>query len=271
MDKSFRYSSILLAGGACILSIFGHYLFERYGLLPIRGFRFIIGLYVFPILCVWAGMVFRKWAGNIKWWIQLLIGLLTIFVFYLSRHDVNAPAYFMWDLNYTRVFLIFCGFLLPIDWLKKDADKTGLKSAILCAITGIAYCTIYMVWQRLGNAMRPECTDMETFFLVVTTNVLPIVILPPLWFAIEFSYSKAGQWLGSQKWYFWLSVVAAAICFLGVCARMSHTGPFSYRGNLILMLLVQPVTIYLIVVLYRICRKIRDKETDRDIKSLFMI
>lgn len=271
MDKSFKYPSVLLAGGACLLSVFGHYLFERNGLLPIRGFRFIIGLYVFPILCVWAGMIFRKWAGNIKWWIQLLIGLLTIFVFYLSRHDVNAPAYFMWNLDYTRVFLILCGFLLPIDWLKKNGDKTGLKSAILCAITGLAYCTIYMVWQRLGNAMRPECTDMETFFLVVTTNVLPIVILPPLWFAIEFSYSKAGQWLGSQKWLFWLAVVAAILCFLSVCTRMNGFGPFSYRGNLILMLLVQPVTIYLLVVLYRICRRIKNRETDRDIKSLFTI
>lgn len=216
-------------------------------------------------------MVFRKWIGDIKWWIQLLMGLLTIFVLYLSRHDVNAPAYFMWDLNYTRMFLLLCGFLLPIKKLKKDGDKIGVKSAILCAITGLAYCTIYMVWQRLGNAMRPECSDMETFFLVVTTNVLPLVILPPLWFAIEFSYSKAGQWLGSRKWFFWISSIAAIACFISICTRMSSFGPISYRGNLILMLLVQPITFYLIVVFYRICRRINNKEKDRDIKSLFIV
>ena len=40
---------------------------------------------------------------------------------------------------------------------------------------------------------------------------------PPILLAVEFAFSKAGQWLGSRKWFLWLAIPAAIIA---LCIRL---------------------------------------------------
>ena len=84
-------------------------------------------------------------------------------------------------------------------------------------------------------------------------NVLPLASIPPLIMTVEFSFSKAGQWLGSRKWFLWLSVPAAVYCFFGALTSLPYGFwfDFSFHTGRWIMLFVQPVTVYLLVVLGR--------------------
>ena len=104
--------------------------------------------------------------------------------------------------------------------------------------------------------MVPECEDMRQFLLVVVTNVLPLAMIPPILLVVELAFSKAGQWLGSRKWFLWLAIPAAIISFFGALARSPYriALDLSWETAVLIRILVQPVSVYLLVVLVRIVK-----------------
>ena len=248
-----RNASVLLAGGACIVPVLAR-IFSPIGWLPIRG-AWLASMLVIPLLCLWCGMLLHyRLGGKASVWIQVLSGLIAAYMFYLSRHTVNAPN--MSEIASTYLFAFFLGVALPWNHLRENGDHVGAKSAVLCVLTALTYTAIYVVWQRLGSTMQPRFADMEQFLLVLSTNMLPLAMVPPLLFATEFAFSKAGQWLGSRKWFRWLVVPAALYCFLGAWFRRPFgiSLDLSWETARLIRLLVQPVSIYLVVVLWRIIR-----------------
>ena len=101
--------------------------------------------------------------------------------------------------------------------------------------------------------MKPENEDMETLLIVVLTNVIPFAALPPLYFAIEFAFSKAGQWLGSKKWFEGIMILPAIYCFFGAMSRVSFF--FFLERNCLILFLLQPVTIQLVIWVSRLFKK----------------
>lgn len=255
IDPSLRNASVLLAGGACLVPILAR-VFYPYSWLPIRG-AWLASLLVIPLLCFWCGMLLHyRVGGKARVWLQAAAGLVAAYMFYLSRHTVNAPS--MSEIASTYLFAFFLGIALPWDHLRENGDHIGAKSAVLCVLTALSYTALYVVWQRLDCKMQPRFADMEQFLLVLTTNMLPLAMVPPLLFATEFSFSKAGQWFGSRKWFLWLAVPAALYCFLGAWFHRPWgvALDLSWETARLIRLLVQPITVYLMIVIGRLVVKL---------------
>ena len=255
MDTSLRNASIVLAGGACIALVLNRLFSPYFGFVSVRGFWLAIQ-WAAPLLCLWCGMLVHYRIGRPRLWILVPLGLLAAAALYFSRHTVNGPGFYSQCYGFGFQFLL--GLLLPWDHIRENGDRTGAKSAILFVITALSYAALFLVWQRLGYVMKPEFADMETFLLVVLTKVLPFAAIPPLIFAVEFSFSKVGQWLGSRKWFFWVVIPFTVFCFFMMMAALPScfSRNFCYSASRWIRFLVQPVTVYLLVVLWRILRSI---------------
>ena len=254
-DSSLRNASVILTGGACIVPTLAR-VFYPYSLLPIRG-AWLASMLVIPLLCLWCGMLLHyRVTGKARVWLQAVAGFVAAFMFYLSRHTVNAPS--MGGQAATYLFAFFLGVVLPWDHLRENGDHVGAKAAVLCVLTALTYTAIYVVWQRLGYKMQPRFADMEQFLLVLTTNMLPLALVPPLLFAVEFAFSKAGQWLGSRKWFMWLAVPLALYCFLGAWFHRPWgiALDLSWETARLIRILVQPVSVYLMIVIWRVATKL---------------
>ena len=272
LASSLRNASIVLAGAACLVPILAR-VFYPYSWLPIRG-AWLASMLVIPLLCFWCGMLLHyRVDGKARVWLQAAAGLAAAFMFYLSRHTVNAPS--MSEIASTYLFVFFLGVVLPWDHLRENGDHVGAKSAVLCVLTALTYTAIYVVWQRLDCKMQPRFADMEQFLLVLTTNMLPLAMVPPLLFAVEFAFSEAGQWLGSRKWFLWLAVPAALYCFLGAWFRRPWgiSLDLSWETARLIRLLVQPVSLYLMVVIWRVAAKLirRSKQDYPSWKDVFKL
>ena len=255
MDPSLSNASIVLAGGACIALVLNRLFSPYFGFVSVRGFWLAIQ-WAAPLLCLWCGMLVHYRIGRPRLWILVPLGLLAAAALYFSRHTVNGPGFYSQCYGFGFQFLL--GLLLPWDHIRENGDRTGAKSAILFVITALSYAALFLVWQRLGYVMKPEFADMETFLLVVLTKVLPFAAIPPLIFAVEFSFSKVGQWLGSRKWFFWVVIPFTVFCFFMMMAALPScfSRNFCYSASRWIRFLVQPVTVYLLVVLWRILRSI---------------
>ena len=255
-ESSLRNASVFLAGGASLVMLLARIFSPYYDLLPIRG-SWMIRLLVLPVLCLWCGMLVHYCLrGKARSWGTVVAGLLAAVMLYFSRLTVDSAG--MSGAAANNLLAFFLGLALPWDHIRENGDHMGAKSAVLCLLTALGYTALQLVWLRLiiGPVMVPECEDMRQFLLVVVTNILPLAMIPPILLAVEFAFSKAGQWLGSRKWFLWLAIPAAIISFLGALARL----PFrialdlSWETACLIRLLVQPITVYLMVVLARIVK-----------------
>ena len=255
VDPTLKNASVVLAGGVCIVAVLGRILspWSSGCIYPIRGFWLSTLLNV-PLLCLWCGMLVRYRIGRPKAWFLVLAGILAAVLLYFSRSSIYSPNYnnicFLWG------FQFLLGVILPWDHIRENGDRTGVKSAILCVLTALVYAALYLVWQRLaiGDVMKPDCADMEQLLLVLTSNVLPVASIPPLILAMEFAFSGAGQWLGSRKWFFWVALVAAVHCFFSALRTMMgfwYWWHYTFAAARWISFLVQPVTVYLMVVTWR--------------------
>lgn len=71
----------------------------------------IILLIVIPLLCLWCGMLLHyRVTGKARVWFQAVAGLVAAFMFYLSRHTVNAPGLSGQAAAYLFVFFLGSSF-----------------------------------------------------------------------------------------------------------------------------------------------------------------
>lgn len=261
-DLSLRNASVVLAGGACLVILFGRFFSPFNGLVPVRGIWMVTQLAV-PMMCLWCGMLLRyRVGGRPSPWLLVPVGLLAAATLYgLMWH----PGLGFGLIGFFTLVLHLClGFVLPWNHILENGDRAGAKSAVICILTALSYGALYLVWQRLGGRMEPENADMELLLKEVTTDVLPLAGVIPLLFATEFAFSKAGEWLSSRKWFFWISLPAAVYCFFGAMTALTlDFWPFfPYDSFHLFRFLVQPVTVYLMVVLWRIIRGIARRRVD---------
>lgn len=247
LDKqTLKNTSFVVAGGACLLMIAF--------LLPIRGLRFITALAI-PTLCFWVGMLIRFKVGKPKWWVLAIAAALMIAAYvcgFCSQDWLNVR--FQWW------GLILLGFILPWNYLYERRDPDGIKSFIVLLISALAFSTINLVSSRMMAVTMPSpVDDLGSVLESVTKYALPFVAVLPVYFAVEFSFSKAGQWLGSKVWFRIICWIAAAVAFVNIVSNL-----FGLSGDVLVwrltQLIVQPITVYLFVVICRIIGKLSKKE-----------
>lgn len=250
----FKNASFVVAGGACLLMIAGHFFYSPDGLLPIKGFRFVAALAI-PMLCFWAGMLIRWKVGKLRWWVLAIAAALMFatYVYSFCIQDWLNVRFQWWGL-------ILLGFILPWDYLYERRDPDGVKSFIVLLISALAFSTINLVNSRMMAVTMPSpVDDLGSVLKSVTKYTLPFVAVLPAYFAVEFSFSKAGQWLGSKIWFRIICWIAAATVFINIISNLSSIG-----GDILVwrltQLAVQPVTVYLFVVICRIICNLRKKE-----------
>lgn len=257
-DKQFfKNASFVLAGIAFLLMIAAHFCNSPYGALPIKGFRYVAG-WAIPLLCLWVGMLLRFKVRKPKWWILTIAAVAMVVCYFFSFRARMIPDWL--SIRYQWWGLILLGFLLPWDYMFEHRDKDGIKSFVLLLISALAYSTLDFIYDRMTIVALPAPTeDLGALIGSVTGYMLPFVTLLPLYFATEFSFSKAGQWIGSQKWVRWIVGIVSVVFFVSFlvdCTRL-HRPFFMWH---LTQLLMQPFTIFLIVIICRILRKLQNKE-----------
>ena len=240
-------ASFSLAGAACLLHIACQYFCPAYygGLFHIKGFWYLSNLVV-PMLCFWVGMLLRWKFDHPKAWLVALVALAAVVEYGIYVWlQISNP----WLLNasHLRFAVFLTGFVLPWKYLSRTGDPDGWKSLALCMLSMLVFCVVNYVSAPANQAGYP--TQMK----IAIEVVWPVALLLPIWFAAEFALSKAGQWLGGQKWYRWIAGFAAVWYFIGATVSIvdSFILPRSWESALLpwIVFLVQPVTVYLVILL----------------------
>ena len=84
----------------------------------------------------------------------------------------------------------------------------------------------------------------ETIVKIVLATVLLVA-----YFAAKVSFSKEGVWLGNRTWFQTAVTILAAFNFLASLSFFAHIHLFRWAG--LLRFLVQPLSVYLLIVLVR--------------------
>ena len=255
--QTFKSASFVMAGGACLIGLIGHYL-RIDGPLHVRGIQFLTSL-VIPALCFWVGMLIRYKVGKPKCWVVAIAAALMVASYCYSFY---ALSHFTWEnIFYQWLGLILLGFLLPWDYLYQHRDPDGIKSGILLMISALVFGALELVNGRMMTVDMPSpVDDLGALLSSVSLFILPLATIVPVYFAAEFSLSKAGQWLGEKKWYRWVIGIAAVYSFLMTITGMMFFPRWDVQMWLLTRLLVLPFSIYLIIVISRIIRKMGKKE-----------
>lgn len=243
-------ASFTLAGAACLLYIASR-LFcpeDWGGMFHIKGFVYLSNLVV-PMLCFWVGMLLRWKFEQPKEWLVAVIAVAAAVEYGIYVWlQISNPL--LLNANHLRIAILLTGFVLPWKDLSWTADSDGWKSLALCLLSTLVFCVVNYVSALTNQAENPGQVK------VAIDIAWPVTLLLPIWFAAEFSLSKAGQWFGSQKWYRWIAGFAATGYFIGAAfAVIEHLSPFVlFRDSLIhwIVFLVQPITVYLLTLLLRI-------------------
>ena len=252
-----KNASFVMAGGACLAGLIGHFL--RYdGPLHVRGVQFVISL-VIPTLCFWVGMLIRYKVGKPKWWVMAIAATMMVALYCYSFY---ALSHFTWvNIFYQWWGLVLLGFILPWNYLYQHRDPNGVKSGILLLISALVFGVLELVNGRMATVDMPSpVDDLGALLSSVSLHILPLATIIPVYFAAEFSFSKAGQWLGEKKWYRWVIGIAAAYSFIMTIVGMMLFPRWDVQMWQLTLLLVQPFSIYLIIVICRIIRKLGKKE-----------
>ena len=248
-------ASVIICGGVCLVRAITHFMLRAsdWSESAIPGLVFMSDL-CYPLLFTWIGLLLRGWKPESKWWVQLAVLLIAIYG--LCRYcDWTADH---WQIVHLDFAMIAMGYLIPPESLKLEGEKTGWLSLIMLMLSVFCYTAVSVAKQRLqwGDLM-PEHQDMEKLLEALLWVAEPLLGLISAYFVIQFSFSSTAQNLGGQQW---IRVLVAAVCglsfiwaiqfFFMMFHRWTYMANYVYYSP-ILSLLVQPISVYLIIAVYR--------------------
>lgn len=250
----YKNASYTLSGFSCLV-LFLNSLFWRMGdtghsLVP--GFSYAAGL-AYPILSAWVGILLRAKFNTSKWWIRGIVLCSALVLVFFYRQTMEN-----WSWEYESLLclsLVLFGYLNPSKELEKMSDNQGWNDLVLAVISIFCYTAIAVVRQRiLWGQVIPEHTDMEKLLECLLGNTEPLLAFVAVYFVIHFSFSKIGLAIGSQSWargILWIPCVFVFIwVFVNTIVQYHYTRFYS-----LIMILVQPLFVYLVIVAARSIKK----------------
>ena len=246
--KKLFSASFILTGAACALILLSRCYYNFCDGLPVKGIWTIFSL-AWPLLGFWFGMVMRHLAGKPRWWILAIAaaasalvftGLGTDQVLYFHTHTLRA------------VLFALLGFIIPTG--AYSSSDNSIKSGILLLLSLLAYATCEFALQRLHvGHMADEFAAMQVQVSKVLYCGSYALELLTVWLFAEFSFSVAGQWLGSKKWFRWIDSLLAVTVFISILVYVFECGlSWWYLVDII----IQPVVVYVGIVFYSLVFKI---------------
>lgn len=252
--EEFANASFVLAGAAALLEVLAGY--YNGGLIPIKGIWTLFPL-ALPLLGFWFGLFFRQVFSKPRWWVLSIVVLAAVFI--LFRLSTVLVCY-KYTHTLRALLPAFLGFLIPAG--KISSGESNLKTALLLMISLLAYVTCEFALDRVhAGHMAEGYKDMREQLLRVLNCGIWAPTLLAVWFSSEFSFSNAGQWLGSRKWFRWIASIVMVILLIGVVGEL-----FEWRLEWwkIIDVIIQPATVFLGIVIYRlVCNRISGKEIKR--------
>ena len=260
-------ASVIIGGAVCAVLMANNIMgrmsdWNEPSLFP--GFRIMCGL-CFPILYFWVGTLLRTWIKEPKWWFQILIAGATIYGMYFYRHYAENWGY----ADALFLSMAGIGFLIPPKILLSSSQNRGWLSLLMILLSAFCYTALTTVKDRLlWGPIIPEHPDMELMMETILVNAEPLMVIIATYFVAQFAFSEVGQKLGSQVWFRGIVAVPCIYVFLGYLSRLLTTRMFFYAISYVyyspfMWFIVQPITIYLVVLLYRMIREWRKKKEDR--------
>lgn len=260
-------ASVIIGGGICVLlmanSIFGKMSNgDEPSLIP--GLSTMVGL-CFLILCFWAGMLLRTIILNPKLWQKILLAGIALLCLYGYRHASEDWGYA--DALYASMAMI--GFLIPPQTLLSASRNKGWISLILLAVSAFCYTALVTVEDRLlWKAVIPEHPDMELMLEKILINAEPFMVIVVTYFAVQFAFSEIAQKLGAQIWFKGVAIVSCIYTFCVYFIRLFSTHlPLTAIDSVyycpLTWFIVQPITIYLIVICVRLIRESGKSKEER--------
>lgn len=255
MKERYINASFLIAGCACLAMVVNHlvlvfsdYSFES----ALPGWSFMTSL-CNPVLFAWVGLLLRYKYRKSRTWILAVIAVSILFLLYqyilLLRHDS-----WWWEFKpVIYVASLGIGYLAPQGMIDEAGRRKGLEYLVLLLCAVFCYTACSVVSGRIQwDGLPPELHEMKGLMARLMNIVDPLLIIIVLYFTVMFSFSGYGQWIGGRNWFRGVAIGVSAYAFLLSVGNFTW-GLFSRW--MILPFLVQPVTVYLALVLYRLIRR----------------
>lgn len=272
--QQYTNASVIIGGAVCAVMMANHFINQMsfYGQpSAVPGFR-ILSYLCYPLLYYWVGMLLRAWKKDPKWWIQVIVAGISLYCFYRYRHFAENWHY----TSYLFFTMAGIGYLIPPKVYQNSSNNKGWISLVMAAITAFCYTAMTTVKDRLlWGPIIPEHPDMELMMETILVNAEPLMVFIMTYSVVQFSFSQVAQELGSQCWF--RSIVAVP------CVYMFFASFFRMITRMIILIdsirfvslewfIVQPITVYLVIIISRLIKERRkDKEERRDWKELAKI
>ena len=260
-------ASVIIGGAICTVLMANNIIgrlsdWDKPSVFP--GFGIMCGV-CFPILYFWVGTLLRTWKKDPQWWLQVIVAGLTIYGLYFYRHYAENWGYA--DAIYLSMAGI--GFLIPPKILLSSTQNRGWISLGMILLSVFCYTALTTVKDRLlWGPIIPEHPDMELMMETILVNAEPLMVIITIYFVAQFAFSEVAQKLGSQTWFRGIVAVPCIYCFLGYFSRLFTMRMFGLAINYVfysplMWFIVQPITIYLIVICSRLLNEHRKKKSER--------
>lgn len=257
-DTTYKNASVVMTGIAGAVILFGFVSgFCMRGLdyreaFPFLCWKHAITSMAIPILFSWSGILIRRFFPSPALWVKiLLIALIpAISLFWTFVHPVDNTLFRWSGERCLSVYVGIVSFLIPPKRLFRAAGEKGWLELALFAASAFLYVGVCRVVNHFGvesyQMMDGEWTRLFTRLM----RFLPLMM--SVWFLACFAFSKLGQNVGGFKP---VGIAVQVLMCLYLLIYLYHMTT-SYRISLLQLygLFVQPVIIYLLILLLRIIR-----------------
>ena len=270
-SPAIKNASVFLTGIASLIMVV-HLLYNLVISADYATYRWLLPVFAMsvPILFAWVGVLLRWKFPNPSRWIKWIL-IAIIPATYLFWTFVHLDNMIFWNPGdrCTWLYVGIMGFLIPpklLEQLRLDAKWNVLlilaTAFLYVGVSRIMYHFSPDGWQMPNN----EWTQLFRRLMVV----LPLAL--SIFFLVCFSFSPLGQRIGGVRTIGIISQVLAVlgmiICLIEIIDHLFFPGSF-IPLHVIYRLLVQPISIYFLVI---ICRLFRDGyKTSRITRDVFAV
>jgi hypothetical protein len=250
MTTTYKNASYVMAGIACIItscSIIAHYAtndltYEEYcaAWYWISPFLSLAT----PILFCWIGILLRKKYPAPKTWVKALLLLLVPATYILWACLHGHGFYYGYGHRCTWLYSAILGFMIPTARLEGFGKEKGWLELVMFLASAFVYWGICRVVNHFSVASF-QMLDTEWVRLFHRTmRFIPLAMA--VFFLAEFSFSKTGQALGENRIVETIVKVLAVLYFIMAAWNCFRWRYYNIGLYYLWILLVQPVTVYLI-------------------------
>ncbi len=241
IDERFDNATFIMAGMACLIPVM-----DGYGL---KGVGYLSPLCP-PLIGLWLGLLLRDISGRPRTWFLVLVAsaAASLAGWLLADDVIRFPT-----LSMRLTLYALLGYLVPFRNVFTGDNWVCKVTVLALSLVAMAFCSL--AYDRLRACLDPASHEE---WRAIVFHALHIAIgastLMAVWWMTECAFSKAGQWLGSRRWFRIASAVPMLLVFAGIVVDIIESGFDWWK---VPVLASQPVTVTAVLMLVRAAFKKR--------------